>query len=116
MKIPVWAFFLFVLSVFALIYFLNFTENKEKQVQELNYDSLIVVIQNQDRIIDSLDVVISKIDTQIVHQKETLYVKVKSVYSLDANSSVRLFNEWTRFLSDSFNRQRHNDSLSPGPN
>jgi hypothetical protein len=116
MKIPIWAFFLFVLAVFAMIYFINFSEPNEKHVDELNYDSLITVLAEKDKTIDSLDLVISKIDTKIVHHKETLYVKVKSVYNLDANSSVRLFNEWTRFLSDSLNKQRHHDSVPSGPN
>jgi hypothetical protein len=74
---------------------------------QYKYDSIMQENARLEVLLDSISLEIKYSDTIIIHTKETTYVKVKDILNLNADSSIRLFNSWTRQLQDSLDKKRH---------
>ena len=85
----------------------NTPEKSDLKALQAQYDSIMEVNSKLDLQLDSIRLEIKYSDTIIIHTKETTYVKVKDVLNLNADSSIRLFNSWTRQLQDSLDKKRH---------
>jgi hypothetical protein len=79
---------------------------------QYKYDSIMQENAKLEVLLDSIRLEIKYSDTIIIYTKETTYVKVKDVLNLNADSSIRLFNSWTRQLQDSLDKKRHVFNLS----
>lgn len=109
MKIPVW-FILVVMFLGGLAgyYYSTRHENDSVVVNPMqgHYDSINKVILSQDSAIASMGILISRRDTFI--DKQTIYVKEKgnSAYRLHADSSLKYFMSWTKFICDSMDKNK----------
>lgn len=107
-NIPLW----FIVTVLAFAAFVWYRSQKPEPPAPINpmngyYDSMSVIADRLQRSNDSLTLVTQKRDTFI--DKQIIYVKEKatSAYSLGADSSLRLFLQWTRQFGDSSFRERY---------
>jgi hypothetical protein len=74
---------------------------------QVQYDSIMQENARLEVLLDSIGQEIIKSDSIIIYTKETIYVKTKDVLNLNADSTIRLFNSWTRQLQDSLDKKRH---------
>ena len=83
--------------------------NEPKQsnldVLQAQYDSIMQENARLDVLLDSVKLEIIKSDSIIIHTKETIYVKVKSIFNLNADNTISLFNSNVRQLQDSLNQK-----------
>ena len=108
MKIPAWLLALMVIAAIAVSkYNCNKPEPVPDNVDSVNYDS---VYRENDRLqatVDSLTKVTNHRDTVIIHQKNEARKNFNSAYRLSADSSIRLFIQWTGQFEDSTYRARY---------
>ena len=117
MKIT-WLHILLLVGVVVITLLISKCNEKpeEPTITKSTYDSIMQIIEVQDRMLDSLAGEIKKTDTVIIHTKEFIYVKGKNTLSLNANNSIRVFNEWTRYMHDSVTRLGYFCSVSDSLN
>lgn len=100
---------LFVGIIISALLVSKYNQDNEELgfVTKSSYDSLLIAHKKIDQELDSISKVKSKTDTVILHIKEFIYVKGEKTISLNANNTIRLFNEWTRYMHDSITRKGH---------
>ena len=86
-----------------------FTCDKKTQnnldILQAQYDSIMQENARLDVLLDSVKLEIIKSDSIIIHTKETIYVKVKSIFNINADNTISLFNSNARQLQDSLNQK-----------
>jgi len=109
------AFFFILLKEDKIVY--KSQSESEKAIQE----RLILLKKERDSLsilTDSIIKELAKTDTIIKQTKGVINEKTKDIISLNSDGTIRLFNEWTRFVYDSLNRKGHfrtmPDSLGNG--
>lgn len=108
MKIPVWIILLLIVIVGVIAVYVDLKpQPKPVNPMQKEYDSLINVINRQDKFIAYQDSVISHRDTII--KKEIQYVKTSSetAFRLSSDSSYKLFIHWAAMFRDSGARERY---------
>ena len=108
MKIPVWLvlILLFLGGYAGLRGCMEIQTYERAKYDSLNYayDSLISEMGQLEFKFDSLLIQANIKDTIVRTIIKRIPYEVNHVVNLNADSSIRLFNEWARFLSDSTNR------------
>jgi hypothetical protein len=100
--------FVFAIGVMLLGVFTCDKKTKNNlDILQAQYDSIMQENARLDVLLDSIEIEIRNSDSIIIHTKETIYVKVKNILNLNADSTISLFNSNTRQLQDSLNKKRH---------
>ena len=110
----------------AIFFFILLKEDKivyksQSESERVIQERLILLKKERDSLsilTDSIIKELAKTDTIIKQTKGVIHEKTKDIISLNSDGTIRLFNEWTRFVYDSLNKQGHfctmPDSLSKG--
>lgn len=109
------AFFFILLKEEKIVY------KSQSESEKALYEQLNTLKKERDSLSllnDSISKELAKTDATINQTKGVIHEKTKNIINLNSDNTIKLFNEWTRFVYDSLNKQGHfrtmPDSLSKG--